>query len=141
MDPILVAKLKRDKGPGPKGLRLRLTPSVPDEDGAFVTRLELETNLPYESKAYDPALWRRARWQIPTVSGEPLGIAGSDLLAVMSEERSAGSIWNTLQNAAGMAGNFGTPNTGYATMYYYDPAKKTQLLMLIRPRLVPRTAG
>ncbi len=138
MDPVLVRKVGKNKGSDAKGIRVRVSPAATDDPAAIATTIELETNLPFESKTYHPELWRHARWQVSTTSGEPIAIAGADLLAVLSEDRSPGSAIRTLQSAVGFANSVVTAVPTVATAYTYDPVKKTQLLMLIRAWVVPQ---
>jgi len=136
MDPKLVEKSKNGKDPKSKGLRLKFTPSTPEDDGTFTTLIDLETNLPFESKAYNPALWRKAHWQVGSISGTAMGVAGADLLAILPENQNGTSVLGAVRNIAGVASGFGAPGASYGSAVYYDPEKKTQLLMLVRPRLI-----
>ena len=125
----------------PIGLRLRLRPAAPDDTGSFSTYLLIETNVP-AGRVNDPAVMRRARWQFQAVSGEPVGIGGAELLAVadtskgpsgLSRTSSAASFWASLPGVSSIRGS------GYAgSIPYYDPQQKTQLLLIVHPRLVQR---
>jgi len=125
----------------PIGLRLKLRPGPPDDDGRFPTYLLVETNLPTGSgTAQDASIMRRARWQFNAQSGEPIGIGGAELLAVadtssgpsgLSRTASAGSFWSSLPGLSSIKG------AGYAGQIpYYDAQRKTQLLLIVHPRLV-----
>ncbi|MBI2835249.1 MAG: pilus assembly protein N-terminal domain-containing protein [Acidobacteria bacterium] len=120
------------------GMRLKLTPGPADENGVVKTNLQLETNVPYESKNYDPSIWRRATWDIESLPNEPIGIAGADLLAVLDVDRSTGGsklgkITGGISVATGLPGVGSVPGVGYVGVpVYYDSSKKTQLLMVLR---------
>jgi len=125
--------------PPPVGLRLRLRADVPDDTGSFSNYLLIETNVP-AGQATDPSIMRRARWQFSAQSGEPIGIAGAELLAVadtakgpstLSRVASAGSFWSSLPGISSVSG------ASYAgSVPYYDPQTKTQLLLVVHPRVV-----
>lgn len=125
--------------PPPVGLRLRLRADAPDDTGSFSNYLLIETNVP-AGQANDPSIMRRARWQFSAQSGEPIGIAGAELLAVadtakgpstLSRVASAGSFWSSLPGISSVSGS------SYAgSVPYYDPQTKTQLLLVVHPRVV-----
>jgi hypothetical protein len=83
---------------------------------------------------------RRARWELGGGPSEPFGLAGAELLAVPEIAQKA----SKLGRAIGIAGAVGSlpgvsqaPGVGYAGQVpYYDREKKTQLLALVRPKLV-----
>jgi hypothetical protein len=125
--------------PPPVGLRLRLRADAPDDTGSFSNYLLIETNVP-AGQANDPSIMRRARWQFSAQSGEPVGIGGAELLAVadttkgpstLSRVASAGSFWSSLPGISSVSG------ASYAgSVPYYDPQTKTQLLLVVHPRVV-----
>jgi hypothetical protein len=125
--------------PPPLGIRLTLRPGPLDADGSFVTAITVETNLPYDSPLYDPDVQRRGRWEFTTGDGEPMGLAGADLLAVpeLMDSRSALGRAADVAGAVGrLPGVSGLPGAQYTgSVVYYDREKKSQLLVLIRPRL------
>ena len=125
------------------GIRLTLQSEPPDDQGTFATHMLIETNLPYDSDLYDPQVWRRARWDLGAVSGEPIGIAGIDLMAVASTSSGGssglsriGSAISTLGGLPGVSSLPGSEYTSTGTTLYYDEDEKTQLLLIFRPRLV-----
>jgi putative type II/III system pilus formation protein len=125
--------------PPPVGLRLRLRADAPDDQGSFSNYLLIETNVP-AGQATDPSIMRRARWQFSAQSGEPIGVGGAELLAVadtskgpstLSRVASAGSFWSSLPGISSVGG------ASYAgSVPYYDPQTKTQLLLVVHPRVV-----
>ena len=125
--------------PPPVGLRLRLRADTPDDQGSFSNFLLIETNVP-AGQANDPSIMRRARWQFSAQSGEPIGIGGAELLAVadtskgpstLSRVASAGSFWSSLPGISSVSGS------SYAgSVPYYDPQTKTQLLLVVHPRVI-----
>lgn len=125
--------------PPPVGLRLRLRADTPDDQGSFSNYLLIETNVP-AGQVNDPSIMRRARWQFSAQSGEPVGIGGAELLAVadtakgpstLSRVASAGSFWSSLPGVSSVSG------ASYAgSVPYYDPQTKTQLLLVVHPRVV-----
>ena len=125
--------------PPPVGLRLRLRADTPDDQGSFSNFLLIETNVP-AGQANDPSIMRRARWQFSAQSGEPVGIGGAELLAVadtskgpstLSRVASAGSFWSSLPGISSVSGS------SYAgSVPYYDPQTKTQLLLVVHPRVI-----
>src|SRR5262245_42307834 len=125
--------------PPPVGLRLRLRADAPDDQGSFSNYLLIETNVP-AGQASDPSIMRRARWQFSAQSGEPVGIGGAELLAVadtskgpstLSKVASAGSFWSSLPGISSVSGS------SYAgSVPYYDPQTKTQLLLVVHPRVI-----
>lgn len=124
---------------GSPGIRIRLMPRQLQEDGSFTTLVAIETNAPVPG-ATDPSIMRRARWELGGGPSEPFGLAGAELLAV-PEIAQKGS---KLGRAMGIAGTVSmlpgvnqAPGVGYAGQVpYYDREKKTQLLALVRPKLV-----
>ncbi|MCL4848233.1 MAG: pilus assembly protein N-terminal domain-containing protein [Acidobacteria bacterium] len=121
------------------GFRLTFRPVEPGEDGVLLTNLLVETNMPYDLKVYDPDVWRRARWEIGAASGEPVGVAGAELMAmpdIAARGSALGRATGAASTAAGLPGIGGLPGTEYATagsVVYYDRSKKTQLLLIVRP--------
>jgi hypothetical protein len=125
--------------PPPVGLRLRLRADVPDDTGAFNNYLLIETNVP-AGQVTDTSIMRRARWQFSAQTGEPIGIAGAELLAVadtsrgpstLSRASSAGSFFSALPGISSIRGS------SYAgSIPYYDPQTKTQLLLIVHPRVI-----
>jgi putative type II/III system pilus formation protein len=125
--------------PPPVGLRLHLRADTPDDQGSFSNYLLIETNVP-AGQSTDPSIMRRARWQFSAQSGEPIGIGGAELLAVadtakgpstLSRVASAGSFWSSLPGVSSVSG------ASYAgSVPYYDPQAKTQLLLIVHPRVI-----
>ena len=127
------------------GIRLKLRPTEPDKSGRFKSFILVETNLPIGSTNYDPSIWRRARWEFSAVSGEPFGITGGDLMATpdMANSRSAlGTATNTASKATSVPGVSNAPGVQYVPVFgslfgsKSYKAKTTQLLVLLRPRIV-----
>ncbi|MFI5179451.1 MAG: hypothetical protein ACHQO8_12850, partial [Vicinamibacterales bacterium] len=129
--------------PEPIGLHLTIRPGPPEGGGSFATYLLIETNVPV-GQFTDAATMRRARWQFNAHSGEPVGIGGAELLAVastasgpsgLSRARSGASVFAMLPGASAIKGS------SYATSVpYYDAQRKTQLLLIVHPRLVQEAA-
>lgn len=125
--------------PGSTGIKMRFTPRQLQEDGSFTTLVAIETNAPVPG-ATDPSILRRARWELGGGPSEPFGLAGAELLAVPEIAQKA----SKLGRAIGIAGAVGSlpgvsqaPGVGIAGQVpYYDREKKTQLLALVRPKLV-----
>jgi hypothetical protein len=125
---------------GPEvGLHLKLRPAAPEENGSFVTYLLIETNVPV-GQFTDTAVMRRARWQFSATSGEPIGIGGAELLAVADTSRGPSGLSRTAGAAsfwAALPGVSSVKGSNYASSIpYYDPQRKTQLLLVVHPRLV-----
>jgi hypothetical protein len=127
------------------GLRLKLRPTAPDKSGRFKTFVLVETNLPIGSDKYDPAIWRRARWEFSAVSGEPFGITGGDLMATpdMANSGSAlGTATSTASVATRVPGSSKVPGLQYVPIFgslfgsRSYKGKTTQLLVVLRPRIV-----
>lgn len=122
------------------GFRLTFRPAEPGEDGVLMTSLLVETNMPYDSKVYDPDVMRRARWELGAASGEPVGVAGAELLAIpelTSRGSTLGRVTGAASTASGLPGVSGLPGTEYATagsVVYYDRGRRTQLLLIVRPK-------
>ena len=128
----------------PVGLRLTIRPGAPGQNGAFATFVLIETNVPV-GQFTDTSTMRRARWQFPARSGEPIGIGGAELLAVAdtangpsgaARARGAATMFAVLPGVSSIRG------AGYATaMPSDDPKRKTQLLLVVHPRFVPPGAA
>lgn len=128
------------------GIRLTLKPIDPDARGRFKTGLLVETNLPFAGETYDPAVWRRARWEFATASGEPFGITGSDLLAAPDANGTGSSKLGTAARAASrvavLPGASGAPGAELVPVFgslfgsRSYKQKSTQLLVILRPRVV-----
>ncbi len=119
------------------GLRLKVRPGDLAADGQFSTYILVETNLPVGTGPYDPAVWRRARWEFSGLSGEPLGLAGNELLATANVARERGSkLGRFVGTVTGLGGIAGAPGMEYGGVVpYFDKDKKTQLLVVLRPRV------
>jgi len=121
------------------GLHLKLRPAPPEESGSFVTYLLIETNVPV-GQVTDTGVMRRARWQFSAASGEPIGIGGAELLAVADTSRGPSGLSRTAGAAsfwAALPGVSSVKGANYASSIpYYDPQRKTQLLLVVHPRLV-----
>jgi len=126
------------------GLRLRIRPSQVDARGRIRSEVSIETNLPFDGASqYDPAVWRRARWEFAAASGEPFAISGTDLLAAPAAPRSGGGP-NTAQRLGDVArlpgvsrapGAAAVPIFGRLFGSSNFKGRKTQLLVLIRPQV------
>lgn len=126
------------------GIKLTVRPSAPDPRGSFKTFLLIETNLPFDGGAYDPAIWRRARWEFSTAAGEPFGITGGDLLATPDMATGGLSAIGAANRAASTATM--VPKIGMAPGAEYVPIfgslfgsrsykqRTTQLLVIVRTR-------
>jgi len=136
-----------DPGAPQVGVRLTLQTEPPDDQGAFTTHVQIETNLPYDSDLYDREVWRRARWDLESVSGEPMGIAGVDLMAIPTPSRDGPSALRRIGSAVSTAGRLpgvsslpGSNATGAGRqverLVYFNEDEETQLILLLRPRLV-----
>lgn len=119
------------------GLRLRIRPGEPAATGEFSTYILVETNLPLPGGPYDPNVWRRARWEFSGLSGEPLGLAGNELLATaVVDQRRGSKLGRIVSTVTGLGGIVGAPGTEYgAAMPYFDKDKRTQLVVVLRPRI------
>jgi hypothetical protein len=146
-DPKTAAKNTRSAAQAGEqsGIRLKLRPTAPDNGGRFKSFILIETNLPIGSETYDPAIWRRARWEFSAVSGEPFGITGGDLMATpdMANSGSAlGTVSNTASKASRVPGVSNAPGVQYVPVFgslfgsNSYKAKTTQLLVVLRPRIV-----
>lgn len=125
------------------GIRLKLRPTTPTDDGQFMTYILVETNLPIgatKEVAPDLSIWRRARWEVSGLSGEPFGLAGAELLAlpeIASPTSKLGKALSVAGTVGGLPGVSSAPGVGYVgAVPYYDRAKKTQLLVIFRPRVL-----
>lgn len=140
---------KKKKGATPAappvetGIRLKLRPTTPGEDGQFTTYILVETNLPIGTTkeiAPDLSIWRRARWELSGVSGEPFGLGGAELLAlpeVASPTSRLGKALSVAGAVGGLPGVSSAPGVGYVgAVPYYDKDRKTQLLVIFRPRVL-----
>lgn len=137
----------------PSGIRLKLRPGTLNSAGRFQTFLLIETNLPIGADTYDPSIWRRARWEFNTGSGEPFGITGGDLLAtpdMMAGSGGGSSAISTATRATSTAsripGVSGVPGVEYVPVFgslfgsRSYKQKTTQLLVIMRPRVVPSSS-
>jgi hypothetical protein len=136
------AKSKKGKNGQPAtpvGIKLTLQPLPFAEDGSFTTVILVETNVPVEG-ASDPAITRRARWEMPLAAAEPFGLAGAELLAVPTIEQGGSAMGRVLSTASivgGLPGVSSAPGVGYVgAVPYYSKERKTQLLALFHPRVV-----
>jgi hypothetical protein len=134
----------KNKGAVPLNLKLRLKPAGISEDGQLTTTIAIETNLPVEG-AKDPRVNRRARWELVGATDEPFGLAGAELMAmpqVAQNPSRLGRVLSTATQTTGMPGMNGLPGTTYVPSYvpYYDKSKHTQLIAVIRPRLITPVA-
>lgn len=126
------------------GIRLRLRPSNPDAAGRFTTFVLVETNLPIASDTYDPAVWRRARWEFAAASGEPFGVTGGDLLATPDATAPSGgkNAGRAVSVATGLPGASRVPGLQYVPVFgslfgsRSYKGKQTQLLVVLRPRVI-----
>jgi len=125
------------------GIRLTLRSEPPDDQGAFTTHVLIENNLPYDSDLYDPQVWRRARWDLGAVTGEPIGIAGNDLMAAAATpDRSSAlrTIGSTISRVGMLPGVSSLPGSQYTgagmVTTYYNEDTKTHLMLIVRPRLL-----
>ena len=124
------------------GIRVTLSPAALD-DQQLSTKVLIETNVPVKSNAYVPGGWRRARWQSDNAITAPFSIAGADLLVIPELSSGGGSLAKTTQTA-GMLGSLpgvsSLPGAEYASagsyVPYYNKERKTQLLLLMRARVV-----
>lgn len=128
-----------------QGIRLTLRPQAPDPSGRFKTAVLVETNLPFESDVYDPATWRRARWEFTTVPEEPFAITGAELLAApdlpptpSANRGRTPSAVSRLPGVSSLPGTEFVPVFGSLFGSSSYKQRKTQLLVIIRPRLVRR---
>jgi hypothetical protein len=136
----------RDEPATHTGIKLRLRPTS-DPRGKVKTSVLIETNLPFAGETFDPAVWRRARWEFTAGYGEPFGITGADLLATPDANQPQGSkVGATARTASKVAM---IPGVGAAPGAEYVPVfgslfgsrsykqKATQLLVILRPRAIP----
>lgn len=143
-EPQLIPKDFQGKKNLPEiGIRLRVRPGPADDSGNFTTYLLIETNVPVSEGSFaDPTIQRRARWEFRSMSGTPVGVGGNELLAIADVRRgpSTGSRLLGLARVAGSvpgAGGIGTGvgiGSGAVSAATYDRSKKTQLMMILRPR-------
>lgn len=119
------------------GLRLKIRPGEPTATGEFSTYILVETNLPLPAGPYDPNVWRRARWEYSGLSGEPLGLAGNELLATaVVDQRRGSKLGRIVSTVTGLGGIVGAPGTEYGgAVPYFDKDKRTQLVVVLRPRI------
>jgi hypothetical protein len=130
------------------GIRLTVHPNAPSSTGSFKTDVMVETNVPLNYDLYDPDQWRRSRWSFSGRTGDPFGLSGNDLLA--SPQITNGSALGTTTRTAGtvarVPGVSGRPGVEYVPVFgslFRSNAykkKQTQLLVVMRPRLVPGAA-
>jgi hypothetical protein len=123
----------------PVGLRMKLQPRNLQEDGSFTTFVAIETNVPVPGHT-DPAVMRRARWELSTAPSEPFGLAGAELFAVPEIVQTGSKLGKAVGIAgmvSGLPGVSQAPGASYAgSVPYYDRERKTQVLALVRPALV-----
>jgi hypothetical protein len=128
-----------------QGIRLTLRPQTPDSRGRFKTGVLVQTNLPIGTETYDPESWRRARWEFSATSGEPFGITGSDLMASPDLPAGGGSAIGSVTRGAAKAPRIpgvSVPGSEYVPVFgslfgsSSYKQKQSQLLVIIRPRLV-----
>jgi hypothetical protein len=119
------------------GLRLKIRPGELAATGEFSTYILVETNLPLPTGTYDQNVWRRARWEFSGLSGEPLGLAGNELLATaVVDQRRGSKLGRIVSTVTGLGGIVGAPGTEYGgAMPYFDKDKRTQLVVVLRPRI------
>lgn len=128
--------------PSEIGIRLKVRPGAPAENGTFTTYLLIETNVPVGTGTFtDPTIWRRARWEFNVMSGVPVGVGGAELLAVTTTSTGASRASRTLGAASilrALPGVSRVPGSGYVPsgVPYHDKQKQTQLMVILRPRLV-----
>jgi hypothetical protein len=128
------------------GIRLILRPSMPDPRGRFETFVLIETNLPFSGETFDPETWRRARWQFTSASGEPFAVTGADLLATPDAAPGGGGPSRlgsaartgaqTAAQRARVPGAEAVPILGSLFRSSSYKQKKTQLLVVLRPRVL-----
>jgi len=126
--------------PEPIGLHLHIKPGPPAQTGIFPNYLLIETNVPV-GQFTDTNTMRRARWQFPARTGEPVGIGGNELLAVadtangasgLQRTRAAASMFSSLPGVSSIKG------ASYGSQVpYYNSKTKTQLLLIVHPKYVP----
>jgi hypothetical protein len=125
------------------GIRIRLRPAQPDEAGNFTTSLLVETNVPVSEGTFlDPNIQRRARWEFRSQLGIPVGVGGNELLAIVETARRGPSAASRILGFARVAS--AAPGSAAASIGRgagvgsavptYDKQKKTQLMVIIRPR-------
>lgn len=134
----------------PMGLRLKFAPRVGDSRTPVITAVLVETNLPLNSGTYDPEVWRRSRWEFPTATNQPFGIVGGDLLASMDVvSQGPGALQTTASTASKMRmvpGVGGLPGMEYVPVFgslfgsRSFKQKTTQLLVVLRPQVIPLEA-
>jgi Pilus formation protein N terminal region len=126
------------------GIRLTVHPNPPSSMGAYKTDVLVETNVPLQYDLYDPEQWRRSRWSFSGKSGDPFGLSGNDLLAApgISRGSAMGSATRTAGTVARVPGVSGRPGVEYVPVFgslfrsNSYKKKQTQLLVVLRPRLV-----
>lgn len=125
------------------GLKLTLRPVSADTRGRYRTAVLVETNLPFDGDSYDPAIWRRARWEFQAASGEPFGITGNDLLATPGAERGGSGLRTATRTGTRVAGAVGAPGVEFVPIFgglfgsRSYKANQTQLLVILRTRVIP----
>jgi hypothetical protein len=127
------------------GIRLTVQPNTPGTSGSFKTDVLVETNVPLNYDLYDPDSWRRSRWSFAAKPGEPFGLSGNDLLAApqIAGGSKIGTATRTATTATRIPGVAGAPGVDYVPVFgslFRSTAykkKQTQLLVVLRPRLVP----
>lgn len=127
------------------GIWLTVRPNPPSGGGqVFKTDVMVETNVPLNYDLYDPEQKRRSRWSFSGRSGDPFGLSGNDLLAApqIAKGSAVGSATRTAQTASRVPGVSGRPGMEYVPVFgslfrsNSFKKKQTQLLVVLRPRLV-----
>jgi hypothetical protein len=150
------AALRKDPKTLPKGesgIRVKLRPSPLETDGSFVTMVTVETNLPVAKGTWDPAIWRRGRWELFATSGVPFGVAGADLVAALvqppSGDSAVGKAAGTASAVTGLPGVSSAPGVGEASAVTgvisslfgiwggSSTEKSTDLFLKVRPQVLP----
>jgi hypothetical protein len=125
------------------GLKLTLRPIGADTRGRYRTAVLIETNLPFAGEGYDPAIWRRARWEFQAASGEPFGITGADLLATPGAERGGSALRDATRTGSQIGSLTGAPGVEYVPIFgslfgsRSYKQNQTQLLVILRTRVIP----
>jgi hypothetical protein len=125
------------------GLKITLRPVSADTRGRYRTAVLVETNLPFAGETYDPAIWRRARWEFQAASGEPFGITGNELLAAPGAERGGSGLRDATRTGTRVAGLAGAPGVEYVPIFgslfgsRSYKQNQTQLLVILRTRVIP----
>jgi hypothetical protein len=149
---VALRKDPRSLPKGEHGIRVKLQPSPLEAEGSFITTVTVETNLPVTKGAWDTSTWRRGRWELYATSGVAFGIAGADLVATLAEPESASKVGRAADTASavsGLPGVSSAPGVGEASATAgvlgslfsiwgsSSTAKSTDLLLKVRPRVLP----